>query len=118
MAMEINSIEIPATMVTRNYGYDWQEPAILGYTGSRAPITATTGATLTLTFPRLDETQWTWWITTLLSAADYAEFSQCILYDNDKALTTFSHCIVYKPVRGKFLEGYHTDVTVFITDIY
>lgn len=117
MALEINNIAIPVSMVTKNYGYDWQEPTILGYAGDSSPITATTGSTLTFTFPRLDDTQWAWWVTTLLGAQDHAEFSQCRLYDNDKVETAFTHCIVYKPVRTRFLEGYHMEVTVRITDI-
>lgn len=104
-------------MSVKNFGYDFKRPEILGYNGISAPILSSLGSTLTLTYPELTPTDWVWW-TTLLSNAEYAEFTQAQLYDDDENLTSFAHCIVYKPVRGNFLLGKHANVTVRITDIY
>lgn len=115
--MQINSITLP-TNTFAQAAYKWSEPVILGYTGTGAPITANDGATLELTYPRMHPDDWDFWVTTILGGADYAEFSQAQLYDNDGTLTTYTHCIVYKPVRGRWDNGYHGDTVVLITDIY
>lgn len=97
--------------------YVWMPPETLGYTGNGAPIRLT-GSTLEWTYDRLNDAEWEWWTQTLLGGESYAEFTQAQLYDDDRALTTFTHCIVYRPVREKFVQGYHTNVVVRITDIY
>ena len=114
--MQINSIDIPTTMNDRG-GYYWKPAEILGYNGKGEPVKAD-GQSLEWVYDELSADEWDWWATTLLGDAASAEFTQAQLYDDNKDLTTFTHCIVYRPVREKFLRGKHINVTISITDIY
>ena len=114
--MQIDSTDIPASMNDRG-GYYFTPNKILGYNGLKAPIRSA-GDSLRWVFDEMDDTEWDWWTSTLLSDEPYAEFTQAVLYDDDRNLTTFSHCIVYRPVREKYLHGKHSNVTVEIVDIY
>jgi hypothetical protein len=116
--MQINNIDIPdSMMVVGTYTYNWQPPKIVGYNGQKEPITAG-NASLTITFSLLNDDEWEWWTQTLLNGEKSAEFTQCQLVDDDRALTTFGHCRVYRPVRGDWDWGRHTDAVVHIVDIY
>jgi hypothetical protein len=114
--MQINSINIPDSMVNRG-GYVFTRPVVLGYNGLRMPVIADGGSTLEWTFDELDDDEWEWWTQTILGGDDAAAFTQAQLYDDDRALTTFGNCIVYKPIREKFLHGKHSNVKVVIAGI-
>lgn len=114
--MHINNITIPTSMDSRG-GYVFNPPRILGYNGLRQPILQQ-GSTLIWTYDELDDTEWSWWVTTLLNGNRSAEFGAAQLYNDNRALANFTHCIVYKPVREKFLKGKHANVTITIADIY
>ncbi len=117
MAQKINNIAIPSSMASRGT-YDFQPPRILGFNGERKPIRIK-GATVTWTFDELDSTEWTWWVTTLLTSLDYKEFTQATFINNNAAEAEYTHCIVYLPVREFFEPGpVHRNVTITITDIY
>lgn len=116
--MQINSLTIPTSMTTEGrYSYDFKPPKTVGYNGRKRPIKPG-NASLTWTFALMDDDEWEWWTQTLLGGADSGEFDQCQLYDDDRALTTFTHCIVYRPVRGEWEAGKHANVVVEIVDIY
>lgn len=116
--MQINSVTIPAAMDKKKSAYQWRNRETLGYNGQGQPIKGVYQELL-WQFDELNATEWAFWVTTLLGGAAAASYTTAQLYDDDKALTTFTHCIVHRPVREKFSRhGKHQNVTVLITDIY
>lgn len=114
--MEIDGQTIPTSMTDRG-GYKWQQAETLGINGLGLPVQAD-GSSLSWLFDVLNDAEWEWWTQTLLAGEDSAEFTSAILYNDNGALTTFNHCIVYRPVHENIWLGDHINVTVLIADIY
>lgn len=114
--MQINSIDVPTSMNERGK-YVFKGARVVGYNGQKDRIRVGSSS-LTWLFDEIDDDEWEWLAQTLLGGEDSAEFSQCQLYDEDRVLTTFNHCKVYRPDGGEFLHGKHVNVTLEIVDIY
>lgn len=115
--MQINNIAIPSSLDERGT-YSFAQPP-LGRNG-RGTAIAAPYATLTWQFDymALDTTGLAWWVTSLLSGALSAEFTQCKLFNHLGVLTNYTHCIVQRPTYSRFQDGLAWDVTVQIDWIY
>jgi hypothetical protein len=113
--MQINNIAIDAPMDERGT-YRFERP-IIGRNGRGAGILAPY-ATLTWNFDYLTLNQMNWWIAGILLSQPYQEYFQCKLFNEVGTLTTYSHCIVYKPTYGRMQDGLIWDVEVIIDWIY
>ncbi len=114
--MQINSTAIPNPMDERG-SYHFEPPAVVGKNGQGLAVTA--GASkLTWQWPVLSKADFTWWVTTLLGGAASAEYTQCKFFDHTQTLTTYTHCIVYKPTYSRIQDGLFWDVDVLIDWIY
>ena len=115
--MQINSIAIPCPMDERGvYAFD---RAVISKNG-RGAATYAPYSTLNWQWDylALDTSNLAWWITTLLSGAASAEFTQCKLFNKVGALTTFSHCTVYAPTYERLQDGLAWNVQLTIDWIY
>lgn len=115
--MQINSTAIPSPMDERGV-YSFAVP-VLTRNGRGAAIAAPY-ATLTWQFDylALDTTGLAWWVTTLLSGALSAEYTQAKFFNHLGVLTTYTHCIVQRPIYARLQDGLAWDVTVQIDWIY
>ena len=113
--MQINSTAIPAPMDERGI-YKFSPPAIVGRNGAGAAVTAGYSS-LSWQWPFLKQTDFAWWITTILAGAASAEFSQCKLINHLQTLTTYTHCIVYRPDYERIENGLYYNVTLTIEAI-
>lgn len=113
--MQINNIAILDPMDAK--GEYFFDTPIVGSNG-RGLSTPAPYSVLTWHFDSLTAAEYAWWFTTLLSGAASAEFSQCKLFNQVGALTTYTHCVVRRPTYGEFRDGLMYDVTVVIDRIY
>jgi hypothetical protein len=115
--MQINNIAIPSPMDERGI-YLFDTP-LLARNGRGAAVAAPYSALQwKFDYLALDTTGLGWWVTTLLGGAMSAEFTQAKFFNFLGALTTYSHCTVYRPTVGRIQDGLAWDVTVTIDWIY
>lgn len=104
----------PASMSTRfQYEYTHGVAAVNGqalniYAGK--PM-------IKMKFPWLTSAEWAWWGTTILggSRSKVCSSGNTVLYNDDGAETTWSSCIIDKPVaRGGIKNGLFRDVEIVI----
>ena len=114
--MQINSTAIPSPMDERG-AYKFSPPAVVGRNGAGQAITAGNGSILTWQWPYLKQSDFAWWITTVLSGAASAELSQCRLINHLQTLTTYTHCFVYRPDYERIENGLYHNVSLTIEAI-
>lgn len=113
--MQINSIAIDSPMDERGT-YQFDRP-IISRNGRGHGVLAPY-ATLTWNFEYLTTDQMNWWINGILLGQPYQEYGQCKLFNEVGVLTTYSHCVVYKPTYQRFQDGLIWGVEVVIDWIY
>jgi hypothetical protein len=113
--MQINSIAIDQPM-DESGTYHFARP-VIGTNGRGAAILAPY-ATLTWRWDYLTPTQMNWWINGILLAAASQEYTQAKFFNEVGVLTTYAHCIVYKPTYARFQDGLLWEVEVIIDWIY
>lgn len=121
MTVKINSIDIPLSMRNRAANYLYMPGIPMGRNGLGEVITAG-GGVVTWTWAQLDQTEFTWWMTTILGGLQSKEFTGSsgiiVLYDETHAEKSFSHGIVMAPqYQGYSGVSYH-GVTIQIDGLY
>lgn len=113
--MQINSTAIPSPMDERG-AYKFEPPAEVARNGQGLSVTA--GASRVIwRWPYLSASDMAWWVTTLLSGAASAAFTQAKFFNHAQTLTTYTYCIVYRPQYDRIENGLFMDVSLEIGSI-
>ena len=111
--MQIGGNAMPATMINRGE-YLFQPVPITAINGRGVAI-ASGFATLDWKFDWLTNAEWTYWNTTVLTNLPSKAFASSIqLYNDNKVLTAYSRCVVYRPAYRTFQNGVYMSVQVRI----
>lgn len=113
--MQINSIAIDSPMDEKG-SYHFHRPIISR--NGRGHAVLAPYSTLEWHFDYLTAAQWAWWVSGILLSQPYQEYTQCELFNEVGTLTTYTHCIVYKPTYSRIQDGLFWDVDVLIDWIY
>lgn len=100
---QINSVTIPDSIALAGI-YLPDPPAEIRRAANGVPIVEPYSA-VNWTFDTMTLTDFTWWVTTLLSGAPGAEFTTAQLYNDLGTLTTYTHIIVKRPRHGGFIHS-------------
>lgn len=112
--MKFGATTVPSDIAGYGDNYQFHRPAKLGEDGEGNAIVAPY-ASVTWTFDRLTHSQYTWWRTTLLGGNLSVKFATCELYNDLRALVTYTGgCVVYAPPAAKMTNGLYRDVVIEI----
>ena len=113
MAASINGATIPDSMADRgNYKPPVAEE--LGIDGEGAPILADYIDTQ-WDLDYLTDAEWQWWSVTLLSGLNSKLFSTASLWDDSRALVSWSRIRVHRPKVDHYENGEFRGVTIRFT---
>lgn len=111
---KINNITIPTSIATRG-AYRYAPPAIIHVSGSGAAVTAVHHS-IEWVWSVMDETDYTWWHTTLLGGAASGTFTSTNeLPDEFGVEQTYAEVTVSRIEYGRLQGGYFHNVTARLT---
>lgn len=118
MPVQIASNTMPDTIANLGPLYNWRRPRVVGRNGR--------GLDVVVGYPALEwgwtwliDSDWDWWVTTILSGQQSALISSGTtqLYDQDKVLKTITSCVVHAPEHQTIRNGLHYNVRILIDQI-
>lgn len=117
MPVQVNGNLMPARMATEGSLYLWLPAPVVAKNGRGRAVQAGYPS-LRMGWTWLLDSEWNWWVTTILGGNIDAEITGTTqLYDDTKTLKTISSCIVNKPVYQTFRYGIHYGVELLIENI-
>ena len=113
--MHIGGTTIPTSMDNRGT-YLFDPPKTIRTNGAGLAV-ASGYSTLSWNWARLNQTEWNWWCTTVLTGEASKRFTSAELYNHMNVLKTFTNCVVMRPTREKVKNGKYINVKIEIANI-
>lgn len=111
MTISINSVTVPQRIRERGH-YVYEPYTSEVFNGLGETITAGLPR-VTWRFTSLSIDDYTWWVTTLMSGANYVKVA-AVLWNDLDVETSFSQVVVRRPKYTRRANGRYQDVTIVI----
>ena len=115
MAIQINGVAVPASIVSRGI-YKYNAPAIIGYNGQGDLITAGY-AVVEWTFSTMTATEFAYWETTLLTGLPSKRMTNNRLWDRLMAETPYSELVLERPEFENYNGNRYRNVAIRMTQV-